>query len=103
VKPSERTQLHRTMQDSADFFDIAQTRVQGDGRAGGLYPVVTIAAKGVAEHVIPWSQGGRTGPSNLTNCCAGCNYTRLDASLDAMSVATYRRPPSERDSPGRGG
>jgi hypothetical protein len=43
-----------------------------------------------------WEAADRpTAPTNLTNVCAGCNYTRGNNSMDAAGIAEYDRPAEE--------
>ena len=97
VSDSQRSKLHRTMEKHPDLFDLSPTYEQANGKAAPLWNIMTIIAKGVAEHVVPRSRGGATDTSNLTNCCSCCNYTRGDTSLDLMGAPAYRRPPVELD------
>ncbi|MGH9270385.1 MAG: HNH endonuclease [Ilumatobacteraceae bacterium] len=94
ISDAQRTRLHHAMRRSA-LFDLEKTYAQYHGKVAPLWREVTIAAKGVAEHIVPRSQGGRTDVSNLTNCCSACNYGRSDTSLTAARIAAYRRPASE--------
>ncbi|MEQ8436535.1 MAG: HNH endonuclease signature motif containing protein [Ilumatobacter fluminis] len=71
-------------------FDTSPNYVQANGKEAPLWSSRTlIAAKGVADHVQPWSQGGSTTDDNLANVCAGCNYSRSDTSLDVVRVTAY--------------
>lgn len=97
ISHSQRLLLHREMKAHPNKFDLTPTYSQHNGVIAPLWPQVTIAAKGVAEHVEAWSTGGLTDPSNLTNCCSGCNYARNDTSMDALGSAAYDRPRSEID------
>ena len=95
ISHRQRERLHRTMKSNRDRFDLAPTYIQYNGVVAPLWGGMTLAAKGVAEHVTPRSQGGQTNPGNLTNCCFACNYARGDRSMDTMGTASYDRPPSE--------
>ena len=95
ISHGQRQRLHKVLKSGADGFNVEGVHHQQNGVDALLWPQVTIAAKGVAEHVVPRSQGGPTDPSNLTNACAGCNYARGDTSLEATGVVAYNRPPSE--------
>ena len=95
ISPRQRRQLHVLLKAAGGPARLTETYEQQNGKPAPLWPVVTIAAKGVAEHVIARSQGGPTDPSNLTNSCAGCNYTRSDSCMHSAGVAAYRRPLEE--------
>ena len=97
ISHSQRDRLHRKMKNSSIRFDMTPTYVQHDGKHAPLWNQATIAAKGVADHVVARSQGGQTIVANLTNTCAGCNYSKGDVPLEAMRVADYRRPAAETD------
>lgn len=43
----------------------------------------------VADHIHPASDGGPTEPHNLITACAGCNYGKVDWTLEQLDV---RRP-----------
>jgi len=95
ISDSQRRKLHRTMERHQELFDLSPMYLQTTGKQAALWPIMTIVAKGVAEHVIPRSRGGATEISNLTNCCACCNYTRGDTCLSAMGAPAYDRPDEE--------
>ena len=97
ISHGQRQRLHKVLKSGVSGFNVAGVHRQRNGVDALLWPQVTIAAKGVAEHVVPRCQGGPTDPSNLTNACAGCNYARGDTSLDATGVVAYERPPSEME------
>ena len=95
ISHAQRDRLHRVMKKNLGLFNMEPTYEQHNGKQAPLWNIVTIAAKGVAEHVVPRCQGGPTTVANLTNACAGCNYSRGDIPLEAMRVAAYERPQSE--------
>ena len=83
---------------NADLFDLEPSYTQTNGKEAPIWSSrVLIAAKGVADHIVPWSHTGRTHPANLANVCAGCNYSRSDTSLDTVRVAAYDPPASPAD------
>ena len=51
---------------------------------------ILIAAKGVADHIVPWSHGGPSHIDNLVNVCAACNYSRGTVLHDTVRAAAYR-------------
>ena len=82
--------LRRTVAAHPAVFDLTPTYLQKGGNPAPLWSArVLIAAKGVADHIVPWCQGGRSTPENVANVCAGCNYSRNDTSLDIVRVAAY--------------
>lgn len=89
ISHSQRAKLHAAFRRHGDLFGPFPTRDQRNGAKVACWPQVTIAAKGVAEHINPWSQGGATNAGNLTNACAACNYSRGDTSMDLAGVAAY--------------
>lgn len=40
----------------------------------------------VADHVIPWNQGGRTDLDNLVSACATCNYGKDGNTLEQIGI-----------------
>ena len=91
ISQSRYNRLRRVLAAHGELFDITPTYRQTNGRTAPLWSNrVLIAAKGVADHEVPWSQGGRTSPENLANVCAGCNYSRHNTSLDVARVAAYK-------------
>jgi HNH endonuclease len=91
----QREWLHAVINSNPHQFNITPNYAQHDGTEAPLWPTVTIAAKGVAEHIVGWAQGGRTDASNLTNACSACNYRRNDTSIDAIGAPAYTRRASE--------
>lgn len=80
--------LRKVLRSGSHLFDLTPTYRQRNGVEAPLWSQrVLIAAKGVADHVIPWSHGGRTSAENLANVCAACNYSRGDGLLHAFRVA----------------
>jgi HNH endonuclease len=96
ISDAQRNRLHKAMRKYSDVFDLGPMYLEADGKKQApLWKQATIVAKGVAEHVKPWSRGGATDASNLTNCCSCCNYTRGDTDLSAMGAPAYNRPDTE--------
>ena len=96
ISVKQRRHLHALMKANPSSFDLTPTYRQHSGRYAPLWNnSITIAAKGVADHVVPRCQGGRTDPSNLTNVCSGCNNSRQHATIDSMGVQAYDRPDTE--------
>ena len=40
----------------------------------------------VADHVIPWSKGGRTNLENLVSSCATCNYGKAGYTIEQLGI-----------------
>jgi hypothetical protein len=94
VSERQYKRLRSTLRSHPELFDLTPQYRQVSGTMAPLWSNrVLIAAKGVADHVVAWSEGGRTEPTNLANVCAGCNYSRGDSSLDVVGVAAYRIEP----------
>ncbi|MCC6572448.1 MAG: HNH endonuclease [Planctomycetes bacterium] len=56
---------------------------------------VMLAFCSVVDHVVDWSSGGRTYPSNLVTACWSCNYGKFCYSLEQLGIDDPRdRPPS---------
>lgn len=90
ISQRQYKRLRTTIRDHADLFDTAPTYTQTNGVQASLWSGrVLIAAKGVADHVVPRSLGGKTGAANLMNVCAACNYSRSNVPLDALGVMSY--------------
>ena len=90
ISQHQHDELRKKLRAHPDRSDLTPTYVQHNGNVTPLWSNrVLIAAKGVADHVNAWSQGGRTAHDNLANVCAGCNYSRSDSSLDSVGIARY--------------
>ena len=51
--------------------------------------IFSYAATVSPEHIRPYSWNGPTTIDNLTGCCAGCNYGRMDSALSALGAPAY--------------
>lgn len=58
---------------------------------------VVLAFSPVADHVVDWSIGGRTHPSNLVTACWSCNYGKYWYSLDQLAIDDPRDRAPIRD------
>lgn len=48
----------------------------------------------MADHVIPWNQGGRTDLSNLVSACASCNYGKDRFTIEQLGIENpFKRQP----------
>ena len=90
ISQSQHDRLRKIMSSRPDLFDLAPSYQQSSDKSAPLWSSrLLIAAKGVADHIDPWSRGGRTAPANLANVCAGCNYSRNDAPIELVRIAAY--------------
>ncbi len=89
IRHSQRERLHRVMMAHQHLFRREPVYRQYNGVEAPLWPQVTIAAKGVADHVEARSHGGRTTEANLVNVCAGCNYGRNHVALEFFGAPAY--------------
>lgn len=90
ISEGQYGRLRKILAANPDVFDLLPTYRQVSGKEAPLWSArVLIAAKGVADHVVPWSLGGASTSDNLANVCASCNYSRGDTSLDVVRVAAY--------------
>jgi hypothetical protein len=49
----------------------------------------------VADHVVPWNQGGRTDLSNLVSSCATCNYGKDGNTIEQIGIENpFHREPA---------
>jgi len=90
ISQRQHDRIKRTLRANPDVFDLTPSYRQTNSRDAPLWSNrILIASKGVADHVVPWSHGGRTSPDNLANVCAACNYSRSNTSLDDVLIAAY--------------
>ncbi len=48
----------------------------------------------VADHVVPWNQGGRTDLNNLVTACAACNYGKDGNTIEQLGIQNpFNRQP----------
>ena len=90
ISQVDHDRLRRMIKTNQDLFNV---KPEYQNTLDVMKPLwasrILIGAKGVADHIVPWSKGGTTTPENLANVCAGCNYSRNDASLNLLRVAAY--------------
>lgn len=90
ISQRQYDRIRRVLAAHPEVFDLTPAYAQTNGRDAPLWSNrILIAAKGVADHIVPWSHGGPTSSDNLANVCAACNYSRSNTSLDAVRVAAY--------------
>jgi 5-methylcytosine-specific restriction endonuclease McrA len=54
---------------------------------------VVLAFRANADHVVPWTLGGRTDLDNLVSACWGCNFGKSNYTLDQIGVEDPRSRP----------
>ena len=90
ISQRQHDRIGKILRDHTDMFDLTPTFMQTNGKEAPLWSKrILIAAKGVADHIVPRAHGGKISPDNIANVCAACNYSRGNVSLDLMRVAAY--------------
>ncbi|MEQ1873947.1 MAG: HNH endonuclease [Ilumatobacteraceae bacterium] len=90
ISQGQHDRLRKVLRTHPTLFDLTPSYPQKSGTVAPLWSSrLLIASKGVADHVSPWSSGGRTSADNMANLCAACNYSRSNTSLDVTRVAAY--------------
>lgn len=69
----------------SDTFATAGTNLQRHG--------VALAFRAIADHVTPWTRGGRTDMENLVSACWSCNYGKADFTVDQIGLEDPRSRP----------
>ena len=69
----------------SDTFATSGTNLQRHG--------VALAFRAIADHVTPWTLGGRTDMENLVSACWSCNYGKADFTVDQIGIADRRTRP----------
>lgn len=92
-KSGDIPRLVTTMPDLAPGLRIRDGSLIGSGRAGALANIdqakwLWLTAS--ADHVVPASRFGPTTLENLLTACAGCNYGKMDWTLEQLDVADPR-------------
>ena len=91
ISQRQYDRLMKLMAANHDRFDLSPTYPQHNGVRAPLWSRrILIAAKGVADHIVPWSHGGPSHIDNLANVCAACNYSRGTVLHDTVRAAAYR-------------
>ena len=63
--------------------------LHGSGKNGGIKNVdyaKFLWSLAAPDHVVPRSHGGQTDLDNLVTSCSGCNYSKMDLTLEQMNV-----------------
>jgi hypothetical protein len=72
---------------------VVSGELVGSGKAGALRNVDEAKwmwQKAVADHVVPRSSFGATDLTNLVTACAGCNYEKMEMTLEQLDVIDPR-------------
>lgn len=54
---------------------------------------VVLAFRAIADHVLPWTLGGRTDKANLVSACWSCNYGKSSYTLEQLGLDDPRSRP----------
>ena len=87
--------LVAAMPDLTPGIEVRDGSLSGGGRSGALRNVdqgkwLWLVAS--ADHVLPASHNGPTTLDNLVTACAGCNYGKMDWTLEQLEVVDPRVP-----------
>jgi hypothetical protein len=66
-----------------EFFKDTGTNAERHG--------VVLAFRANADHVVPWTLGGKTEPSNLVSSCWSCNYGKAGYTLEELDLVDPRQ------------
>jgi len=78
-----------------DVFDIF-SRIVGrsnfcpTGTNGERHGIV-LAFRACADHVVPWTYGGKTEPENLVTSCWACNFGKSGYTLEEIAIIDPRK------------
>ena len=65
----------------------------GDFMLWGTHGIIHLTWP-VADHVVPWNQGGRTDLDNLVSSCASCNYGKDGNTIQQIGIQNpFNREP----------
>ena len=91
-KGSRIHQLIEAFPDLTPGLRLIDGLLHGTGSNGGIKNVdyaKFLWSLAAPDHVVPRSHGGQTDLDNLVTSCSGCNYSKMDLTLEQMNV----RPP----------
>lgn len=83
---------------SQDFFRLFIIKLNSPLFQGGdtnltTHGIIHISWP-VADHVVPWNQGGRTDLNNLVSACATCNYGKDGNTIEQLGIQNpFNRQP----------
>jgi hypothetical protein len=88
-KGSPIHQLIEAFPDQTPGLTLVNGSLYGSGKSGGIKNVdyaKFLWGLAAPDHVVPRSHGGQTGLDNLVTSCSGCNYSKMDLTLEQMNV-----------------
>ena len=89
------SRIHKLIEAFSDLtpgLHLINGSLYGSGKSGGIKNVdyaKFLWSLAAPDHVVPRSHGGQTDLDNLVTSCSGCNYSKMDLTLEQMNV----RPP----------
>ena len=98
-KGSPIHQLIEAFPELTPGLTLVNGSLHGSGNSGGIKNVdyaKFLWSLAAPDHVVPRSHGGQTDLGNLVTSCSGCNYSKMDLTLDQMNV---RSPLSNNENP----
>ena len=82
-------QLIEAFPDQTPGLSLVNGSLQGSGKSGGIKNVdyaKFLWSLAAPDRVVPRSHGGQTDLDNLVTSCSGCNYSKMDLTLEQMNV-----------------
>jgi 5-methylcytosine-specific restriction endonuclease McrA len=95
-KGSRIHQLIKTFPDLTPGLRLIEGSLHGTGSNGGIRNVdyaKFLWSLAAPDHVVPRSHGGKTDLDNLVTSCSGCNYSKMDLTLEQMKVNPPKTSP----------
>jgi 5-methylcytosine-specific restriction endonuclease McrA len=89
---SKGSRIHKLIKAFSDLtpgLHLINGSLYGSGKNGGIKNVdyaKFLWSLAAPDHVIPRSHGGPTDLDNLVTSCSGCNYSKMDLTLEQMNV-----------------
>ena len=65
---------------------VGPSHFVASGKSNTLRHGIALNFKATADHVVPIKRGGRTDINNLVTSCWGCNYGKLNATIEQMGL-----------------
>ncbi len=84
--------IHKLVEAFSDLtpgLSLINGSLHGSGKSGGIKNVdyaKFLWSLAAPDHVVPRSHGGQTDLANLVTSCSGCNYSKMDLTLEQMKV-----------------
>ena len=88
-KGSPIHQLIEAFPELTPGLTLVNGSLHGSGNSGGIKNVdyaKFLWSLAAPDHVFPRSHGGQTDLDNLVTSCSGCNYSKMDLTLEQMNV-----------------